>query len=118
MVHISATAKNAADDKLKQALRRFAQCHEPPATAVVVSGDINFASDLSDLRHRHNFRVVLLHNPHASDALLSCAQEARVFDEFISDLPVMMQTQQQVRLLGILTIHYCWRIIDHQTLES
>ncbi|XP_057311625.1 meiosis regulator and mRNA stability factor 1-like isoform X1 [Hydractinia symbiolongicarpus] len=87
IVHINATSKNAADDKLKQALRRFAQTHMPPATIVLVSGDINFASELSDLRHRHNLRVILLHNQQASDALLNCANECENFNQFTSGLP-------------------------------
>ena len=40
MAHINATAKNAADDKLKQSLRRFADTHNPPATVVLISGGI------------------------------------------------------------------------------
>lgn len=59
----------------------------PPATIVLVSGDINFASELSDLRHRHNLRVILLHNQQASDALLNCANECENFNQFTSGLP-------------------------------
>lgn len=43
VAHINATAKNAADDKLRQSLRRFANTHTAPATVVLVSskyGDI------------------------------------------------------------------------------
>lgn len=38
VAHINATAKNAADDKLRQSLRRFANTHTAPATVVCVSG--------------------------------------------------------------------------------
>lgn len=37
VAHINATAKNAADDKLRQSLRRFAETHTAPATVVLVS---------------------------------------------------------------------------------
>ena len=37
VAHINATAKNAADDKLRQSLRRFAETHAAPATVVLVS---------------------------------------------------------------------------------
>ncbi|XP_068103434.1 meiosis regulator and mRNA stability factor 1 [Hyperolius riggenbachi] len=37
VAHINATAKNAADDKLRQSLRRFADTHTSPATVVLVS---------------------------------------------------------------------------------
>lgn len=44
VVHITATSKNAADDKIRQSLRRFSDTHSPPATVVLVSckyrGDI------------------------------------------------------------------------------
>ena len=35
VVHINATAKNAADDKIRQSLRRFSDSH-PPGTKVVL----------------------------------------------------------------------------------
>lgn len=61
VVHVAGNSKNAADDKLRQAMRRFADisCSNPmnssgpyPATIILISGDINFATDLSDLRYR------------------------------------------------------------------
>ncbi|KAM6121835.1 meiosis regulator and mRNA stability factor 1 isoform 4-T4 [Phoenicopterus ruber ruber] len=87
VAHINATAKNAADDKLRQSLRRFADTHTAPATVVLVSTDVNFALELSDLRHRHGFRIVLVHKNQASEALLHHAHELICFEEFISDLP-------------------------------
>ncbi|KAK2533380.1 Kiaa0430 [Columba guinea] len=87
VAHINATAKNAADDKLRQSLRRFADTHTAPATVVLVSTDVNFALELSDLRHRHGFRIVLVHKNQASEALLHHAHELVCFEEFISDLP-------------------------------
>jgi len=41
VAHINATAKNAADDKLRQSLRRFANTHTAPATVVLVSSSID-----------------------------------------------------------------------------
>uniref|UniRef100_A0ACB8FL76 Meiosis regulator and mRNA stability factor 1 n=2 Tax=Sphaerodactylus townsendi TaxID=933632 RepID=A0ACB8FL76_9SAUR len=87
VAHINATAKNAADDKLRQSLRRFADTHAAPATVVLVSTDVNFALELSDLRHRHGFHIVLVHKNQASEALLHHAHELVRFEEFISDLP-------------------------------
>lgn len=87
VAHINATAKNAADDKLRQSLRRFADTHSAPATVVLVSTDVNFALELSDLRHRHGFHVILVHKNQASKALLHHAHELIGFEEFISDLP-------------------------------
>uniref|UniRef100_A0A8D2J814 Meiosis regulator and mRNA stability factor 1 n=1 Tax=Varanus komodoensis TaxID=61221 RepID=A0A8D2J814_VARKO len=87
VAHINATAKNAADDKLRQSLRRFADTHAAPATVVLVSTDVNFALELSDLRHRHGFHIILVHKNQASEALLHHAHELIRFEEFISDLP-------------------------------
>ncbi|XP_016051724.1 PREDICTED: meiosis arrest female protein 1 isoform X2 [Miniopterus natalensis] len=87
VAHINATAKNAADDKLRQSLRRFANTHTAPATVVLVSTDVNFALELSDLRHRHGFHIILIHKNQASEALLHHANELIRFEDFISDLP-------------------------------
>lgn len=87
VAHINATAKNAADDKLRQSLRRFANTHTAPATVVLVSTDVNFALELSDLRHRHGFHIILVHKNQASEALLHHANQLIRFEEFISDLP-------------------------------
>ena len=70
-------------------MRRFAQSYPPPATVILVSGDINFAAELSDLRHRHNLEVICLHNAQAQPALLACAQKVKRFDHFIADLSVV-----------------------------
>ncbi|XP_071478338.1 meiosis regulator and mRNA stability factor 1-like [Diadema antillarum] len=87
VAHINATAKNAADDKLRQSLRRFADTHSPPATVVLISGDINFARDLSDLRHRNGLNVILIHGQAASEALKTCANKSERYDELLADLP-------------------------------
>ncbi|XP_029431876.1 meiosis regulator and mRNA stability factor 1 isoform X2 [Rhinatrema bivittatum] len=95
VAHINATAKNAADDKLRQSLRRFADTHTTPATVVLVSTDVNFALELSDLRHRHGFHIILMHKNQASEALLHHAHELIRFEEFISDLPPRLPLKMQ-----------------------
>uniref|UniRef100_A0A8C5WIN9 Meiosis regulator and mRNA stability factor 1 n=1 Tax=Leptobrachium leishanense TaxID=445787 RepID=A0A8C5WIN9_9ANUR len=95
VAHINATAKNAADDKLRQSLRRFADTHTSPATVVLVSTDVNFALELSDLRHRHGFNIILVHKNQASEALLQNAHELIRFEEFISDLPPRLPLKPQ-----------------------
>ncbi|XP_069503221.1 meiosis regulator and mRNA stability factor 1 [Ambystoma mexicanum] len=95
VAHINATAKNAADDKLRQSLRRFADAHTTPATVVLVSTDVNFALELSDLRHRHGFHIILVHKNQASEALLHHAHELIKFEDFISDLPPRIALKMQ-----------------------
>ena len=52
LIHVDASSKNAADEKLRHAMRRFADLHGFPAAIVLISSDIDFAPDLCDLRHR------------------------------------------------------------------
>ncbi|XP_057318978.1 meiosis regulator and mRNA stability factor 1 isoform X1 [Microplitis mediator] len=87
LIHVPATFKNAADEKLKQTIRRFADTHGSAAAIVVISGDINFAADLSDLRHRKRMHVILLHNDHTSKALIQCANEHYNFKDILDPLP-------------------------------
>uniref|UniRef100_A0A8C2WMF1 Meiosis regulator and mRNA stability factor 1 n=1 Tax=Cyclopterus lumpus TaxID=8103 RepID=A0A8C2WMF1_CYCLU len=101
VAHINATAKNAADDKLRQSLRRFAETHTAPATVVLVSSDVNFASELSDLRHRHGFQVILVHGSHTSPALLQHAHRHVAFQEITADLPPRMLVKPSFNLLYV-----------------
>ena len=57
LIHVASTCKNAADEKLRQTIRRFADIHGSPAAIILISGDINFAADLNDLRHRYSVSV-------------------------------------------------------------
>ncbi|XP_047433402.1 meiosis regulator and mRNA stability factor 1 isoform X2 [Mugil cephalus] len=104
VAHINATAKNAADDKLRQSLRRFAETHAAPATVVLVSSDVNFASELSDLRHRHGFQVILVHGNHTSSALLQHAHLHVAFEEITADLPPRMLVKAQPSF-NLLYVH-------------
>ncbi|KAM9314631.1 meiosis regulator and mRNA stability factor 1 isoform 2-T3 [Pholidichthys leucotaenia] len=104
VAHINATAKNAADDKLRQSLRRFAETHTAPATVVLVSSDVNFASELSDLRHRHGFQVILVHGNQASPALLQHAHSQVSFQDITTDLPPRMLVEAQPSF-NLLYVH-------------
>lgn len=84
---MAATCKNAADEKLRQSIRRFADIHGSPAAIILISGDINFAADLSDLRHRKKIHVILLHKENTSEALILCANEHYDFTELMEPLP-------------------------------
>jgi meiosis arrest female protein 1 len=96
IVHVNATAKNAADDKLRQSLRKFANTYHHPATVVLVSGDVNFSPELNDLRHVHNITVILVHNSQASEALKVCAHKTVLFDQLIADVPPPKHTSGPV----------------------
>lgn len=92
VVHINATSKNAADDKLKQCMRRYVDIHGSPATLLLISGDVNFSTELSDFRHRQKIRVLLLHSFSAPEALLVCAHECYSFAQVASAVPLRTPT--------------------------
>ncbi|XP_038146647.1 meiosis regulator and mRNA stability factor 1 [Cyprinodon tularosa] len=116
VAHINATAKNAADDKLRQSLRRFADTHTAPATVILVSSDVNFASELSDLRHRHGFRVILIHGSHTSSSLLQHAHRHVPFQQVTADLPqrLFIKSQPSVSFLYVHNLP----VISDKTLQN
>ncbi|XP_076763665.1 meiosis regulator and mRNA stability factor 1-like protein isoform X3 [Xylocopa sonorina] len=87
LIHVAREFKNAADDKLKQSIRRFADIHGSPAAVILISCDINFAADLSDLRYRKKIHVILLHMESTSEALILCANEHYDFSKLMESLP-------------------------------
>ena len=94
-MHVNAIAKNAADDKLRHSLRRFAHTYPAPATVVLISGDVNFSGVLNDLIYLHSLTVVLVHNSQASAALKVFATCLVNYDIFVRD--VEPPTYHQVR---------------------
>lgn len=98
LVHVNAVAKNAADDKLRQSLRRFAHTYPAPSTVVLVSSDVNFSSELNDLRHVHNMTIVLVHSRFTSDALKVFAQQLVSYEQFLEDVEGPKQSQVHVRM--------------------
>ncbi|XP_025836484.1 meiosis regulator and mRNA stability factor 1 isoform X1 [Agrilus planipennis] len=87
LIHVSSTSKNAADEKLRQSLRRFAEIYRAPAAVALISSDVNFAADLSDLRYRKKMHVILIHNTNVADALILCANETYSFSVITGNLP-------------------------------
>lgn len=102
VVHINAVSKNAADDKLKQCMRRFVDIHGSPATLVLISGDVNFSTDLSDFRHRRQIRVVLVHGGSAPEALTACAHESYSFAQVASGVPFRTPRREEVHCLELM----------------
>lgn len=87
LIHVASMCKNAADEKLRQSMRRFADIHGSPASIILISGDINFAADITDLRYRKKINVILLHMENASENLILCASEHYSFTELVESLP-------------------------------
>ena len=69
VAHVAAAAKNSSDKKLQQEMRRFVDTHtrgrdsrQDGVTVVLISGDVDFLSDLHDFKHRKFVKIILLHN--------------------------------------------------------
>ncbi|XP_037293714.1 meiosis regulator and mRNA stability factor 1 [Manduca sexta] len=93
LIHVCGTQKNAADEKLRQCMRRFGELHPAPASLLLISGDINFAADLSDFRHRKNMEVILVHQRKTSPALIACASSHYCYNELTVDVPRKTKTE-------------------------
>ncbi|KAL5019265.1 hypothetical protein ScPMuIL_004987 [Solemya velum] len=107
VVHVNATSKNAADDKLKQSLRRFADTHQPPAVIVLISSDVNFSTDLSDLRHRKKYNIILIHSRSAHEALLHCADELCLYEDLVKDLPQRTPVKNSENVVDLTVTGFC-----------
>ena len=92
IIHVTSNKKNAADDKLKQLMRRFADLHRDGSRIVLISGDMDFAADIADFKRRMCLSVILLHNCAASESLILAASQAHNFYEILSTLPVKHET--------------------------
>lgn len=80
-----------------------------------LSADVNFALELSDLRHRHGFHIILVHKNQASEALLHHANELIRFEEFISDLPPRLPLKMPVSEFALFVLFPSirfWRLKD------
>lgn len=104
LLHVSSLSKNAADEKLRQSLRRFGELHSPPATVLLISSDINFAADICDLRYRKKIHVIIIHQKNVADALLLCANDHYVFSDLLKDVPVSKLKTKVRNIYCIFTI--------------
>lgn len=80
-------------------MRRFADIHKAPAAVILISGDVNFAADLSDFRHRKKIHVILIHLENTSDALILCASEHYSYRSLTQLLP-----QKDIKVFIILPL--------------
>lgn len=78
----------------------MSHCHLIPLSLAFFVADVNFASELSDLRHRHGFQVILVHKSQVSPALLQHAHLHVLFEDFVSELPPRMLIKSQVFVIS------------------
>ena len=80
--------KNAADEILRQKMRQFVDVvgDEKRIKLILISGDVDFSTDLHTFRYVRKHEVFLLHNNQAKDSLKSMANKAFSFEGFIKSL--------------------------------
>jgi len=101
IVHVPANRKNAADEKLKQLMRRFVDIHrvqpdrdnkgddERKTTRIVlISGDMDFTADIADIKRRMRLSVILLHTNNCSQSLIHAASEHYNFQQLMSNVEI------------------------------
>ncbi|KAL1485435.1 hypothetical protein MTO96_031955 [Rhipicephalus appendiculatus] len=87
VIHVPGGQKNAADDKLRTVLRRFSDAHKLTSSRIVlISGDVDFATEIHEIRYTNLIEVVLIHNEQAKRALRDAANESISYKEFLADL--------------------------------
>jgi len=123
IIHVVSNRKNAADDKLKQIMRRFADIHRDGSRIVLISGDVDFAADIADFKRRMCLSVILLHNANASESLLLAASEFHNFYEILSALPVKHETpvsavHDEITVSNLPSISDCSEDTITQTLNQ
>ncbi|CAF1267565.1 unnamed protein product, partial [Didymodactylos carnosus] len=75
IIHVGGKKPQAADNKITLDLHRFERQTRPPATVVLISGDIDFVGALSDLKYHAGYNVVVIHNQFAKQELIKIANE-------------------------------------------
>src|SRR5262249_31659579 len=55
----------------------------PPASIVLISGDIDYIQKLADLRYGKGYHITLLHTPNAKEELKKTANAAHEWSQFL-----------------------------------
>ena len=86
---------------MRQSIRRFADENKPPSTIVLITGDVNFAPDIADLKNRKKCNVILIYPEQASDSLKMCSNQKICYSDFLMDLPNRTSTSEVENVLGM-----------------
>ncbi|CAF1018179.1 unnamed protein product [Didymodactylos carnosus] len=91
MIHVPDRKPGAVDRYIMLDLDRFERAHKPPATVVLISGDIDFVGKLSDLRHHAGFNVIVIHNQPAKSELKATVNAHYDWSMFTGSAQVVTQ---------------------------
>lgn len=67
MAHVNGSSKNAADEKLRETMKKFVDTHGSPTASgtspllILISGDIDFVNDLRGYQTRLGCTIILIH---------------------------------------------------------
>ncbi|CAG2109142.1 unnamed protein product [Medioppia subpectinata] len=95
VVHVNSTAKNAADDKLKELIDMFVDKFGSDSVLVVITGDINFAQPIRGAR-RKEIAVVLIHGTSHSRDLKNLVDESYLFEDVIKGCETITKEEKQL----------------------
>ncbi|CAF2469703.1 unnamed protein product [Rotaria sp. Silwood2] len=95
IIHVPDRKPGAVDRQIMLELDRFERVHRPPATVVLISGDIDFVGKLSDLRHQVGFHVIVIHNKPAKEELKATVNAHYPWELFTQQQQQQQQKQQQ-----------------------
>ena len=87
MIHVYDRKPGAADLQIMLDLDRFERVHRPPATIILISGDIDFVGKLNALRNHVGFHVIVIHNKPAKEELKATVNEHYAWELFTEAQP-------------------------------
>lgn len=93
IMHVSSTAKNAADEKIKEYINRFMDRCEEKSTLVVITSDINFWPTIR-LARRKKLNVILIYDENCSVDLKNSVTESYFFNDVIKNAEMYKNDQQ------------------------
>jgi uncharacterized C2H2 Zn-finger protein len=98
--HVPDRKPGGVDRQILLDLDRFERAHRPPATIVLISGDIDFVGKLADLRHQAHFEVIVIHNKPAKQELKATVNEHYSWDIFTSSnlYPLMADARTSLQI--------------------
>ncbi|CAF1652962.1 unnamed protein product [Adineta ricciae] len=82
IAHVPNGKPGSVDRQILLDLDRFERAHDPPATIILITGDIDFVGKLSDLRHQAHFHVIVVHNKSAKEELKAIVNAYYSWDLF------------------------------------
>ncbi|CAF1270044.1 unnamed protein product, partial [Didymodactylos carnosus] len=84
ITHVPDRKPGSVDRRILLDLDRFERNHPPPATIVLISGDIDFVGKLGDLRRQAHYHVIVVHNKPAKEELKATVNADYSWDMFTS----------------------------------